>query len=99
MAHPSYIHSFIHSYTRCQHSHDSLNAKVLIGDETYHVIIDTGVSLVIARPETTARLPDRDLTRPYILQLASGQTFPHLEGSVSRVDMGMAPTDVLGVHC
>jgi hypothetical protein len=53
------------------HSPDSLNGEGWIAYESYHVIIDTGVSVLIARPEMTARLPYTDLTRPYILQLAS----------------------------
>jgi hypothetical protein len=61
------------------HGHDSLNAEERIRDESYHVIIDTGVSVLIARPEITARLPDRDLAGPYILQLASGKTLPILK--------------------
>jgi hypothetical protein len=45
------------------------------------VIIDMWVSVFIVKQQIIAGVPDRDLTRPYIPQLASGKTLPHLEGS------------------
>jgi hypothetical protein len=40
------------------------------------VIIDTGASVSIARPDIDAALPVRNTTRSYSLIMASGQTIP-----------------------
>jgi hypothetical protein len=40
------------------------------------VIIDTGASVSIARPDIVAGLPVRKTTRSYSLIMASGQTIP-----------------------
>jgi hypothetical protein len=39
----------------------------------------------------------RDLTRPHILHMVSGETIPN-EGSDSRVNTGVVPTDDFGIR-
>jgi hypothetical protein len=42
---------------------DSLNAKGWIGDKSHSVSTDTMELVMITRPDTTAELPERKLTR------------------------------------
>jgi hypothetical protein len=41
--------------------------------------IDTRASVTITRPDTTIGWPERDLSTPYILQMASGKILPILK--------------------
>jgi hypothetical protein len=58
---------------------DSLNVEGQIGDKSYLAATDTGSSVTIVRLDITAELPARELTRPYILQIVSGETLPVLK--------------------
>jgi hypothetical protein len=55
-------------------SNDSLNAKGWIGNKSCLVTINTRTSMIIAQPNITIGLPDRQQTWPYVLQMASGET-------------------------
>jgi predicted aspartyl protease len=52
----------------------SLTADVWIQEKPCRVTIDTGASSTVARPDIVAGLPERELSRPYVLQTASGET-------------------------
>jgi hypothetical protein len=54
---------------------DSLNVEGQIGGKSCLMTTDTGASVVIARPDITVGVPKRELTWPYFLQLALGETF------------------------
>jgi hypothetical protein len=46
------------------------------------VTIDTGASATVARSDIVAGLPERELSQPYVLQTASGETIPVVEAHV-----------------
>jgi hypothetical protein len=52
---------------------DRLNTKGWIADKACLMTVDTGASVMIGRPDITVGLLGRELTRPYILQMASGR--------------------------
>jgi hypothetical protein len=52
------------------------------------VTIDTGVSATVARPDTVAGLPERELSRPYVLQMASSETIPVVKEAYTELTMG-----------
>jgi predicted aspartyl protease len=54
----------------------SLTADGWIQERPCRVTIDTGASATVARPDIVAGLPERELSRPYVLQTASGETIP-----------------------
>jgi hypothetical protein len=56
-----------------------LNARGWIEDKSHLMTINTGPSVMIARPDITAGLLRRELSRPYVLQMASGKTLPLLK--------------------
>jgi hypothetical protein len=56
-----------------------LNARRCIEGKSRLMTIDTGASVMIARPDITAGLLRRELSRPYVLQVASGKTLPLLK--------------------
>jgi hypothetical protein len=70
----------------CHHSHtlsifvrqgdDIINVEGQIRGKSCLMTTDTGASVVIARPDSTAGVPKRELTWPYFLQLAMGETLP-----------------------
>jgi hypothetical protein len=47
-------------------------------DKSCIMTIDAGASVMIVRPDTTG-FPKRQLTRPYLMQVDSGETFPILK--------------------
>jgi hypothetical protein len=51
--------------------HEILNADVRIRDKSCPAAKDTGASVTIAKPDIAARLPERNLRAPYVLQMAS----------------------------
>jgi hypothetical protein len=53
---------------------NSLIADCWIQERPCRVIIDTGASVTIARPDIVAGLPERKPSLPYVLQTASGET-------------------------
>jgi predicted aspartyl protease len=52
------------------------------------VTIDTGASATVARPDIVAGLPERELSRPYVLQTASGETKPVAKEARVELTMG-----------
>jgi hypothetical protein len=67
---------------------DSLNAEGWIGGKSCLVIIGTGAPITIARLDITAGLPKRELTRSYILQMASVETHPVLKEALVELLLG-----------
>jgi hypothetical protein len=57
----------------------SLNSKGWVGDKPCFVTIDTREAMTLARPEIATSLPERRLSQPHILQMASGETLPILK--------------------
>jgi hypothetical protein len=53
-----------------------LTADGWIQERPCRVTIDTGASVTVARPDIVAGLPERELSRLYVLQTASGETIP-----------------------
>jgi hypothetical protein len=52
------------------------------------VTIDTGASATVARPDIVAGLPERELSQPYVLQTASGETIPVMKEAHVELTMG-----------
>jgi predicted aspartyl protease len=52
------------------------------------VTIDTGASATVARPDIVAGLPERELSRPYVLQTASGETIPVVKEARVELTIG-----------
>jgi predicted aspartyl protease len=52
------------------------------------VTIDTGASATVARPDIVAGLPERELSRPYVLQTASGETMPVVKEARVELTIG-----------
>jgi predicted aspartyl protease len=52
------------------------------------VTIDTGASVTIARPDIVAGQPERQLSRAYVLQKASGETIPVIKESQVELTLG-----------
>lgn len=50
-----------------KHGGDSITAEGLRGEKACLVTTDTGASVMIARPDDTAGLPETDPNTPYIL--------------------------------
>jgi hypothetical protein len=67
----------------------SLIADGWIQEKPFREIIDTGVSVTIARPDTVAGLPETELSRPYVLQTASGATTPVVEEERVELTLGL----------
>jgi hypothetical protein len=66
---------------------DSLNTAGHVGGKSCFMAIDT----VIARPDITAGLPERELTRLYVLQMISGETLPILMEVLVELTLGQHP--------
>jgi hypothetical protein len=67
----------------------SLTADGWIQERPCPVTIDTAASATVARPDIVAGLPEMELSRPYVLQTASGETLPvvkeaHVELTIGR---------------
>jgi hypothetical protein len=60
---------------------DNLHFEGRKTDKSYLVAADTGASVTIARPDITAELPERDLTTPQVLQMASA----HLKEALAQL--------------
>jgi predicted aspartyl protease len=52
------------------------------------VTIDTGAYATVARPDIVAGLPERELSQPYVLQTASGETIPVVQEAHVELIMG-----------
>jgi predicted aspartyl protease len=59
-----------------------------IQEKPCRVTIDTGASATVARPDIVAGLPERELSRPYVLQTASGETIPIVREAHVELTMG-----------
>jgi hypothetical protein len=70
---------------------DSPNTKRWLGDKSWLVAIDTGASVTTIRPDSTARLPKRDLTWSCVLQTTPGETVPILKEVLVEMTMGQSP--------
>jgi hypothetical protein len=69
-------------------SDDSLNAEGWILDKYCLVTNDTRASMMIVRPNITRALPKGELTQPYILKMASGETLPALKEALVKLTLG-----------
>jgi hypothetical protein len=76
--------------------HDSLHAEGWIGGKACLATIDTGASVMLARPNIAAGLPKRERPMKSDLQTSLGDS-PRLKKSVSDNDSGEKPTD-LGIR-
>lgn len=47
--------------------------------------------MTIVRLDITAGLPERELTRPYVLQMVSGKTVPILKEALVELTLGQCP--------
>jgi hypothetical protein len=72
----------------CTQGRNSLQAKERIGDSSYRVTVDIGVSVTIVRPVVTAGLPKRDPSTNCALQTASGKTLPILKEALVTLTLG-----------
>jgi predicted aspartyl protease len=61
-----------------------LTADGWIQEKPCRVTVDTGASATVARPDIVARLPERELSQPYVLQTASGETMPVMKEAHSE---------------
>jgi hypothetical protein len=68
---------------------DSLLAEGWIQRKACRVIIDTGASVTIARPDIVAGQPERKLSSAYVLQTASGETIPVLTEALIELTLGL----------
>jgi hypothetical protein len=59
-----------------------------IQERPSRVTIDTGASATVARPDIVAGLPERELSRPYVLQTASGETIPVVKEAHVELTIG-----------
>jgi predicted aspartyl protease len=66
----------------------SLTANGWIQVKPCRVTIDTGASVTVARPDIVAGLPERELSRPYVLQTASGETIPVVQEARVELTIG-----------
>jgi predicted aspartyl protease len=66
----------------------SLIADGWVQEKPYRVTIDTGASATVARPDIVAGLPERELSQPYVLQTASGETMPVVKEAHVELTMG-----------
>jgi hypothetical protein len=81
-----------------KHDHDSVNAKVWMADKLCLVTIATEASVMLAIPVIATGLPERDLTTPYVLQMASGEILLILKKALVKLT-GVPPTKRLVVCC
>jgi hypothetical protein len=70
---------------------DSICAQGRIGNMSFLVTVDTGASVTIVRPDIAAGLHQRNLTRPYFLQTASGETQPMKKRALVEMTLGQVP--------
>jgi predicted aspartyl protease len=73
---------------------DSLIADGWIHERPCRVIIDTGASVTIARPDIVAGLPERKSNLPYVLQTASGETIPVIREARVELTLGRRPVRI-----
>jgi hypothetical protein len=66
----------------------SLTADGWRQERPCRVTIDTEASATVARPDIVAGLPERELSRPYMLQTASGKTIPVVKEARVELTMG-----------
>jgi predicted aspartyl protease len=66
----------------------SLTADGWTQEKPCRVTIDTGASAIVARPDIVAGLPERKLSRPYVLQTASGETIPVVKEARVKLTIG-----------
>lgn len=71
-------------------SNDSLITESRIQVKPCHEIIGTGASLTIARPYIISQQPERKPSRPYILQMVSGETIPVLKEVLVELTLGQS---------
>jgi hypothetical protein len=64
---------------------ESVNAE---GNKSCLMTIDTRASVMIARPDITAGLPERELAGPYNLQMTCGGTFYLLKEALIKFALG-----------
>jgi predicted aspartyl protease len=65
-----------------------LTADGWIQEKPCRVTIDTGAPATVTRPDIVAGLPERELSRPYVLQMASGETIPVVKEARVELTIG-----------
>jgi hypothetical protein len=73
---------------------DSLITDGWIQERPCRVIIDTGASVTIARPDLVAGLPERKPNLSYVLQTASGETIPVMREAHVELTLGRRPVRI-----
>jgi hypothetical protein len=68
----------------------SLIADGWVQEKPCRVSIDTGASATVARPDIVAGLTERELSQPYVLQTASGETMPVKKEAHVELTMGQS---------
>jgi hypothetical protein len=71
--------------------YDNIITEEWIGDKSCIMTIDAEASLMIVRPDITTGFPERELTRPYLLQVASGKTLPILKEAFIELTLEWLP--------
>jgi hypothetical protein len=66
----------------------SLIANGWVQGKPCRVTINTGASATVARPDIVAGLPERELSQPYVLQTASGETMPVVKETHVELTLG-----------
>jgi hypothetical protein len=66
----------------------SLIADGWVQEKPCWVTIDTGTSATVARPDIIVGLPERELSQPYVLQTAFGETMPVVKEAHVELTMG-----------
>jgi predicted aspartyl protease len=66
----------------------SLTADVWIQEKPCRVTVDTGAYVTVVRPDIVAGLPERELSRPYVLQTAYGETIPVVKETHVELTLG-----------
>jgi hypothetical protein len=66
-----------------------LNTKGQIGDKSCIMTIDTGVFMMISRPNITEATPKKELPQLFDLQMPSGQTFSLMKDMLIELTLGL----------
>jgi hypothetical protein len=72
-------------------SNNMLFAQSSIGDKPWLLTINTGVSVMIARPDIMVGLPQIDLSMLYVLQMASGEILLILKEALVKLTLRGRP--------
>jgi hypothetical protein len=88
----------LHTQRTSQDKRRQLNSRGLERDKPCHVTIDSEAFVIIAKRDITTGLPERKLSRPYILHMASGETHRVLNKGAGEADSGTERAMNVDVH-